>query len=95
MPNLSLQDDEYLAALKADKEKELKAREEAEIRRLEEAAVREAFLQEERDRQEETRRKLLEEEVLCINVLMMHVVSKMACYLIIRFFIRKILVLRY
>lgn len=86
MPNLSLQDDEYLAALKADKEKELKAREEAEIRRLEEAAVREAFLQEERDRQEETRRKLLEEEVLSINVLMVHVVSKMACYLIIRFF---------
>lgn len=69
MPDLSLQDDEYLAALKADTEKELKAREEAEIRRLEEAAAREAFLQEERNREEETRRKLLEAEVLYINCL--------------------------
>lgn len=95
MPDLSLQDDEYLAALKADTEKELKAREEAEIRRLEEAAAREAFLQEERHREEETRRKLLEEEVLYINVLMMDVISKMACWLGSKFlfFLLKVLVL--
>eukprot|EP00262_Sarcandra_glabra_P011617 TRINITY_DN2827_c0_g1_i1.p1 TRINITY_DN2827_c0_g1~~TRINITY_DN2827_c0_g1_i1.p1 ORF type:complete len:562 (+),score=146.91 TRINITY_DN2827_c0_g1_i1:741-2426(+) len=56
------QDDEYLAALQADREKELKAIEEAEIRRLEEAAAREAALVREKLQEEETRRKLIEEE---------------------------------
>ncbi|KAL6005604.1 hypothetical protein ACLOJK_006174 [Asimina triloba] len=56
------QDDEYLASLQADREKELKAIEEAEMRRLEEMAAREAALLEERKREEESRRKLLEEE---------------------------------
>uniref|UniRef100_A0A5B7AK21 UBX domain-containing protein n=1 Tax=Davidia involucrata TaxID=16924 RepID=A0A5B7AK21_DAVIN len=56
------QDDEYLASLRADREKELKAMEEAEARRLEEQAAREAALEEERRREEETRRKLEEEQ---------------------------------
>ncbi|XP_043692053.1 plant UBX domain-containing protein 8 [Telopea speciosissima] len=56
------QDDEYLASLQADREKELKAREEAEARRLEEEAAREAALEEERRKEEEARMKLLEEE---------------------------------
>ncbi|XP_058104806.1 plant UBX domain-containing protein 8-like isoform X2 [Magnolia sinica] len=56
------QDDEYLAALQADREKELKAIEDAEMRRIEEAAAREAALLEEKKREEEIRRKLLEEE---------------------------------
>lgn len=56
------QDDEYLASLQADREKELKAIEDAERRRLEEAAAREAALEEERLREEEARRKLMEEE---------------------------------
>ncbi|OVA14152.1 UBX [Macleaya cordata] len=56
------QDDEYLASLQADREKELKAMEEAEARRLEEQAAREAALEKERQKEEETRRKLLEEE---------------------------------
>ncbi|MQL81165.1 hypothetical protein Taro_013617 [Colocasia esculenta] len=56
------QDDEYLAALQADKEKELKALQEAELRRLEEVAAREAALQEEKHQEEEARKKLLEEE---------------------------------
>ncbi|KAK9103400.1 hypothetical protein Sjap_020654 [Stephania japonica] len=49
------QDDEYLASLQADREKELKAMEEAEARRLQEQAAMEAAL-------EEGRQKLLEEE---------------------------------
>ncbi|XP_042518832.1 plant UBX domain-containing protein 8-like [Macadamia integrifolia] len=56
------QDDEYLASLQADREKELKAREEAEARRLEKEASRAAALQEERRKEEEARMKLLEEE---------------------------------
>ncbi|KAA8521986.1 hypothetical protein F0562_012700 [Nyssa sinensis] len=56
------QDDEYLASLQADREKELKAMEEAEARRLEEQAAREASLEEERRREEEARRKLEEEQ---------------------------------
>lgn len=36
---LCLQDDEYLASLQADREKELKAREEAEVRLIEEQAA--------------------------------------------------------
>ncbi|XP_028054957.1 plant UBX domain-containing protein 8-like isoform X1 [Camellia sinensis] len=56
------QDDEYLASLQADREKELKAIEEADARRLEEQAAREAALEEERRMEEESRRKLEEEQ---------------------------------
>ncbi|CAA7391870.1 unnamed protein product [Spirodela intermedia] len=56
------QDDEYLAALQADREKELKAMQEAELRRLEETAAREAALQKEKYQEEEIRKKKLEEE---------------------------------
>ncbi|KAK3027552.1 hypothetical protein RJ639_042321 [Escallonia herrerae] len=56
------QDDEYLASLQADREKELKAREEAELRRLEEQAAREAELEEERQKEVASRRKLEEEQ---------------------------------
>lgn len=48
-----MQDDEYLAALQADREKELKAIEEAEAAR-----------EEEKRREEESRRKLQEEQVM-------------------------------
>lgn len=61
-----VQDDEYLASLQADREKEIKAMEEAEIRRLEEQAAREAALAEERRKEEESRKKLEEEQVICI-----------------------------
>ncbi|KDP25500.1 hypothetical protein JCGZ_20656 [Jatropha curcas] len=54
------QDDEYLAALAADREKEMKALEEAEARRLEEELARRAALEEERQKEEESRRKLEE-----------------------------------
>lgn len=50
-----MQDDEYLAALQADREKELKAMEEA-------AAVREK----ERQREEESRQKLDAEKVILV-----------------------------
>lgn len=66
MCRFCLQDDEYLASLQADREKELKATEEAEARRLSEKAAREAALEEERQKEEDTRRKLLEEEVAFI-----------------------------
>ncbi|XP_073011668.1 plant UBX domain-containing protein 8 isoform X1 [Typha latifolia] len=56
------QDDEYLAALQADQEKELKAMQEAELRRLEEAAAREAALEKQKQEEEENHRKQLEEE---------------------------------
>ncbi|XP_057976888.1 plant UBX domain-containing protein 8 [Malania oleifera] len=56
------QDDEYLASLQADQEKELKAMEEAKARRLMELAAREAALEEERRKEEESRKKLEEEE---------------------------------
>lgn len=56
------QDDEYLASLQADREKELRAMEEAEARRLEEQAAREAALEEVRLKEEEARRKLEEEQ---------------------------------
>lgn len=59
-----LQDDEYLAALQADREKELKAVEDAELRRLEEVAAREAAIEMEKQKNEEKLRKQLEEEVL-------------------------------
>lgn len=56
------QDDEYLASLQADQEKELKAQQEAELRRLEEAAAREAALERQKQEEEENLRKHLEEE---------------------------------
>ncbi|PSS04138.1 Plant UBX domain-containing protein [Actinidia chinensis var. chinensis] len=55
-------DDEYLASLQADREKELRALEEAEAQRLKEQAAREAALEEERRKEEESRRKLEEEQ---------------------------------
>lgn len=56
------QDDEYLASLQADREKELKTMEEAEARRLEEQAAREAALEVEKRKEEELHRKLEEEQ---------------------------------
>ncbi|XP_065858184.1 plant UBX domain-containing protein 8 [Euphorbia lathyris] len=56
------QDDEYLASLAADREKEIKAREEAEARRLLAAAAREAAVEEERRKENESLRKLEEEQ---------------------------------
>ncbi|XP_048132228.1 plant UBX domain-containing protein 8-like [Rhodamnia argentea] len=56
------QDDEYLASLQADQEKEMRAKADAEARRLEEEAAREAALEEERQKEEESRRKLEEEQ---------------------------------
>ncbi|XP_050228897.1 plant UBX domain-containing protein 8 [Mercurialis annua] len=56
------QDDEYLAALAADREKEMKAMEEAEALRLQEEAARKAALEEDRQKEEESRRKLEEEQ---------------------------------
>ncbi|RCV32160.1 hypothetical protein SETIT_6G235700v2 [Setaria italica] len=58
------QDDEYLAALQADREKELKAVEEAELRRAEEAAAREAALERQKKEEEEKLKKQREEEEL-------------------------------
>ena len=66
---LCLQDDEYLASLQADREKEFKAREEAEVRLIEEQAAREAALVVERQQAEELQRKLQEEQVKLINIL--------------------------
>ncbi|OMO79429.1 hypothetical protein CCACVL1_13680 [Corchorus capsularis] len=56
------QDDEYLASLQADREKELKAMQEAEARRLEEEAARRAAREEEQRKEEELRRKMEEEQ---------------------------------
>ncbi|KAL7165289.1 hypothetical protein ACSBR2_041058 [Camellia fascicularis] len=56
------QDDEYLASLRADREKELKAIEEAEAQRLKEQAAREAALEEKKLEEEKLRRKLEEEQ---------------------------------
>lgn len=61
--SFDLQDDEYLASLQADQEKELKALQEAELRRLEETAAREAALEKQKQDEEERRKKQLEEEV--------------------------------
>ncbi|XP_047046142.1 plant UBX domain-containing protein 8 [Lolium rigidum] len=58
------QDDEYLAALQADREKELKAVEDAELRRVEEAAAREAAIEKQKQENEDKLRKQLEEEEL-------------------------------
>jgi hypothetical protein len=62
------QDDEYLASLQADQEKELKALQEAELRRLEETAAREAALEKQKQEEEERRKKQLEEEELESNL---------------------------
>ncbi|KAG2580480.1 plant UBX domain-containing protein 8-like [Panicum virgatum] len=58
------QDDEYHAALQADREKELKAVQEAELRRAEEAAAREAALERQKKEEEEKLKKQREEEEL-------------------------------
>ncbi|CAO2190412.1 unnamed protein product [Urochloa humidicola] len=58
------QDDEYLAALQADREKELRAVQEAELRRAEEAAAREAALERQKKEEEEKLKKQREEEEL-------------------------------
>ncbi|XP_078447943.1 plant UBX domain-containing protein 8-like [Wolffia australiana] len=58
------QDDEYQAALQADREKDLKLMQEAELRRLEEITAREAAAQQERHQEEEMRKIKLEEEEL-------------------------------
>nr|AWA45175.1 hypothetical protein SS84K11_000002 [Saccharum spontaneum] len=60
----SEEDDEYLAALQADREKELKAVQEAELRRVEEAAAREAALERQKKEEEEKLKKQREEEEL-------------------------------
>lgn len=52
-----MQDDEYLASLQVDREKELKAREEAEA----------AFAEEKR-KEEELRRKMEEEQVTALKI---------------------------
>ncbi|XP_058224948.1 plant UBX domain-containing protein 8 isoform X1 [Rhododendron vialii] len=57
-----VEDDEYLASLQADREKELKATEEAEAQRLEEQTIRGATLEEERLKEEASCRKLKEEQ---------------------------------
>ncbi|KAG2644725.1 hypothetical protein PVAP13_2KG375916 [Panicum virgatum] len=62
------QDDEYLASLQADQEKELKALQEAELRRLEETAAREAALEKQKQQEEERRKKQIEEEELESNL---------------------------
>jgi len=61
--NFDFQDDEYLASLQADQEKELKALQEAELHRLEETAAREAALEKQKQQEEERRKKQIEEEV--------------------------------
>lgn len=58
-----MQDDEYLASLQADRDKELKSIRDAEERRLEEENARKAFLEEEKKKEEEAQRKLEEEQV--------------------------------
>ncbi|CAL5004878.1 unnamed protein product [Urochloa decumbens] len=58
------QDDEYLAALQADRDKELKAVQEAELRRAEESAAREAALERQKKEEEEKLNKQREEEEL-------------------------------
>ncbi|XP_062193829.1 plant UBX domain-containing protein 8-like [Phragmites australis] len=62
------QDDEYLASLQADQEKELKAFQEAELRRLEETAAREATLEKQKQEEEERCKKQREEEELESNL---------------------------
>ncbi|CDY13274.1 BnaC09g23820D [Brassica napus] len=56
------QDDEYLASLQADRDRELQSIRDAEARQLEEEAARKAFLEEEKKKEEEAQRKLEEEQ---------------------------------
>ncbi|CAM0952547.1 unnamed protein product [Alopecurus aequalis] len=58
------QDDEYLASLQADQEKEMRTLQEAELRQLEETAAREAALEKQKQEEEEKRKKQLEKEEL-------------------------------
>ncbi|CAN6484934.1 unnamed protein product [Victoria cruziana] len=58
------QDDEYMASLLADQEKELKAKQEAERRHSEEVAARQAAIQEKKQQEEQARKKLLEQQEL-------------------------------
>lgn len=58
------QDDEYLASLQADQEKEMKTLQEAELRLLEETAAKEAALEKQKQEEEERRKKELEKEEL-------------------------------
>lgn len=57
-----VQDDEYLASLQADRDRELQSIRDAEARQLEEEAARKAFLEEEKKKEEEAQRKLEEEQ---------------------------------
>ncbi|KAL0712937.1 hypothetical protein Bca4012_019915 [Brassica carinata] len=57
------QDDEYLASLQADRDRELQSIRDAEARQIEEEAARKAFLEEEKKKEEEAQRKLEEEQV--------------------------------
>ncbi|EMS48500.1 FAS-associated factor 2-B [Triticum urartu] len=66
--NVILQDDEYLASLQADQEKEMKTLQEAELRLLEEAAAREAALEKQKQEEEERRKMQLEKEELESNL---------------------------
>ena len=72
-----IQDDEYLASLAADREKEMKAIEEAEARRVQEEVARKAALEEERRKEEESRRKLEEEQVLSSHFPMLKMVMEL------------------
>lgn len=58
------QDDEYLASLQADRDRELQSIRDAEARQLAEEAARKAFLEEEKKKEEEAQRKLEEEQEL-------------------------------
>ncbi|CAH8273006.1 unnamed protein product [Arabidopsis lyrata] len=58
------QDDEYLASLQADRDKEMKSIRDAEARQLDEETARKAFLEEEKKKEEEVQRKLEEEQEL-------------------------------
>ncbi|CAH8341616.1 unnamed protein product [Eruca vesicaria subsp. sativa] len=58
------QDDEYLASLQADRDRELQSIRDAEARQIEEEAARKAFLEEEKKKSEEAQRKLEEEQEL-------------------------------
>lgn len=58
-----VQDDEYLASLQADRDKEMKSIRDAEARQLDEETARKAFLEEEKKKEEEVQRKLEEEQV--------------------------------
>jgi len=60
------QDDEYVASLQADRDKEMKSIRDAEARQLEEETARKAFLEEEKKKEEEAQRKLEEEQVLLL-----------------------------